>query len=377
MRSLDLPSALRRLLLVLAVSAGLGSTSAGQERQGVDDPRTAAEAVLASIQDGKLDLAVLRTGLETVGATAPAGLFEILLAGELPGASGQASPLSRAQEFQLLYIYRTLPREQLLAFLGGLKGTAAESNERQLALRILGESATGADTPLALELARGPSFASVIESEVTQELETTLGRIFRREPDAVGLLPSLLTSCPTPLRYLLVRTVARTDADGRLAALSRCMGRVPALDPIVLVEIRRVVEKDGAGDELSIGLLRPYLLKSDPSLVVLAIQALSAQEDHESVPTLVVLLAGPHSGVNTAAHRALVELTGITWDADPKAWAAWREDETRWWRNEAPGCADDIAAGHFGRAGAAIVETLAPSIVSRPRGRDVARGSLR
>jgi hypothetical protein len=344
-------------LLVVVAEIG-GAAGAGQVKRGADAPRTAAEAVGAAIDaGGGLDPAMLQTGLAALGSAAASGLFDVLRAGAASLPDGAQAELSRAQELRLLLAFRALDREQVLAFLASLPARSADVASRALGLRVLGEIARERDLELALLLARGPTPAVAVERPVQGELETTLGRLFRREPSAVSALPRLLGPCAPELRAPLVRSVARSTAAGRTAAFALSLGRVPAFDPILLVELRRAASEHGTRlDDGPLSLLRAYLSERNAGLVLLAIQAAEALGDHEALPTLVSLVGAKDENVAAAAHHALVQMTGLTWSADPKTWARWSAEELRWWQVDAPGCAGAIAREDAGRAGDAIVE---------------------
>ncbi len=210
---------------------------------------------------------------------------------------------------------------------------------------------------MALRLARSGEPPAADERKLQGELRTTLGRVFRREPEGVAVLPQLLRACPPELRQTLVDAVVKSSAEGRLLALAKALGRVPGFDPILLVEIRRLVPAySGAATDIPMDRVRPYLTPSDPTLAILASQCAAAIGDQESLPALIDLVDGTHAGAAAAAHRALVDLTGLTWGSDPTVWRRWGDDEYHWWQTLAPECADAIAGTDSARAGDAILE---------------------
>ncbi|MEM7307011.1 MAG: hypothetical protein AAF682_10095 [Planctomycetota bacterium] len=346
---MKLPRAFPALLVLAAATPLAAGAPVPVQQRG----ESVVEAVRSTMRGTTFDAAALRDKLRAAGPDAPRAVFELLLEGEVDGLE-----LSPAQRVILGHTLRSLPLETLRGSLATLARSQRPTAELALALELLGDAGCGQDLDLALRLAAPASGDAAVEPRLRRELDRTLSRILRREPAATARLPKLLRTCPPTLAYALCRAVGERGAEGGLTALARSLDAVDSMDPIVLVELIRCARRTPeAADELARSAVRArYAHEEDPDTLVLTAQASLALDDREAIFELVPLLSAGVPSVADAAHRALVELTGLTWDAEPETWATWLREEQLWWERDYPRCQEHVASGSLGEAAEGIRE---------------------
>ena len=343
----------RTLLLTGLV---LLSAASATPAQSGSEPRTVVEAVRLALRGASLDPDVLEAGLSGLERPVASDILALLQEGVLPAErDGEGQVLTRVQELFLQQALRARPSETRAVLTALSHDPRLGSDERVTALGVLGEIGRRHDLDLAIRL--GAARGRAPEPATLAAFEGAVGRVLRRDPAAADELSGLLSTCPGPLVYPLVRTVAAGEPAPAARALADALGEAPSLDALLLLELGRVLESaPEVADERTGLTARSYLVRSDADLVLLAVQVTARMRDLEAVPTLIELLGSRDAGVRAAADDALKTVTGLSWRADAAAWAEWYRDEAAWWRHESGACASAIAHADPPQAAAAIRE---------------------
>ena len=328
----------------------------------VADESGARIAALLAAADGSPEaLAALPAALAALQPAPVSELFLVLREDAIPadwdprGAPERqlAPPLHDAVEQALA----ALPWASVRPMLASSVVTAAGEDVRAFALRLLERSGDAHDLRLFVRLAAPHDGGEPPGRELRRALERALTAVLARDPEAVRSIPTLFDVAAPVHRAALVRAVEVSRAPEALTTLMHLLGRMPALDPLVLIAITRLAEGQPLpGDPHVQSAVRAYLTRGDSTLVQQAALATGALEDQGAVATLCALLRSRNDGIVRAAHEALRRVSGKQLPPDPLLWESWLHEETVWWEERGPRLFGELSRGEPQVTAAAIVE---------------------
>jgi HEAT repeat protein len=321
MSPFELSSAARIGLLVgLGFLPVLGGRAKAQEAPEDGD---AVEASLAS-DDDRAERARL---LAALGPDPLPVLFDAL--------AGRPGPLDAWTDAELHAALARWPRTEVRSFLSTLAREETDVVVRRVALQVLGGLGQDADLDLLSAVAAWPADAKVVDRSLQRSFGSALERVLARHPDAVAGVVRSFKGTHASLLQPTVQAVGRVGSRAACDALGRLLGRVPAADPLVLVEIERLARNLRAPFDRRLRRdVRDLLGHGEPRTATLAARAAAALRDEEAIPALVGQLATPHDGLRRTVRTSLVTIAGRDVGSDPAAWSSWYESELAWWRSE-------------------------------------------
>lgn len=303
----------------------------------------------------------LRTELEDLGPAALPDLLRALTTGRAVGPDGEDLEVDRYQALALRCVVELAPRQRLLAMIDEIARTSADPVECRGALELLGGVATGEDLDLVFRLARPRPLGNHATLEDDEAFRRALGALLVREPGVVSRLGASIAQVPASLRSAAVEAVASLSNQQALRTLVDALGRVPGIDPVLLVEITYLLDEGYVLDARQRIHLRSMLASGRPGTRELAIHAVARARDVEAIPSLIDLLDDLY--VSHAAHGALSSFVNFHLPADGEVWREWYASEWRWWEESAERLLHALDRGRPAMACAAIAEMASHPIL--------------
>ncbi len=294
--------------------------------------------VSAVLMDGATDKATLEKLVE-LGPDFIEEYFEILVEGAYPIRVGERGNSRRAltpiQKHTILLALQRLPRPRVLAFLASL-ASAQEEAEKVTALELLGQIGTQEQLQLLLELAAPEEGSARVPLAVRQAFGSSFERVLLRGSWKAADLRRAYGAAHPSLLVAIITAYSREKNPERLELFVALLGEVPEVDPLILAEITRQAEtlSHPPASQLQ-SIVRYYLWRDEPQLLIEASRAASAMEDGEAVPHLIHLIGHEDANVGRSAIAALNSLSGRQLGHDAERWSNWHEAELAWWTTEA------------------------------------------
>ncbi len=345
---------LKRAWLALPIVAAL-LAGAGAAQKGAWGIRHEISEALQRVEAWS-DVPACREELLALGRTALPELFALFVSGpqgdELQDFEGLA-PLDLPQRFALESAIAGFPEAELHALLA--RSTEADESRRIAALRILARAGSRNDLSLIMELATGNERDARVSPALRAAFEDSLLAIHSRDASLPRALSAVFGGAPPALQPSIVSILGRsgTGAAGQLAGL---LGKAPAADGLILLEIGRVAPPAGEREDLVLERVRGYVGHPDPKLAILAVLAVEKLADQNAVPDFIALLDHADANVRREVHRGLMRLTGLSIESDARAWMEWLDGELTWWQERAPACREALGAESAFAAAAAVYE---------------------
>jgi len=287
-------------------------------------------------------------------------LFAFAVEGHLPGAGPDDDALRAESRRELVReVLAARPRRELVPFLEDLAGRPAETGVRLEALRLLGAIGCGDHLKLLARLAVAPQERGALAPELREAFTSALGAILVRDPAALSQMAALFSESSPCLASSIVEALAGLRAPQATRVLAGLLGRVPGLDPLLLVRLAERGRMHAAGDESVFDAVRRYLKQRDPALVCAAARACGRLGDDGAVEALVGLMDHSDARVKASAFQALADITGLGFGTDAARWTSWYHAEMRWWDGEAESLLAGIERGRgleFVRAAREVLE---------------------
>lgn len=293
-----------------------------------------AQAALQQAFAGAPAPAELRRRLGALPGEELPNLFRLAVEGRL--ASSRVDEFLVLDGEQLATVRLVLagrPRRETLAFLEGLTRAPLELGQRLEAQRLL--AAIGEDDNLRLLLRLSLAAEEPMPLELRGGFRVALAEILRRDAQALEQVQGLLADSPPALAAPLVEAVSDLPGARATEVLARLLGRVPALDGLLLARLGQRGRLAGSASEFVFEAVRRYLHHGDDALTSAAARAAAELGDDAAVEDLVGLLESPDERVRAAVFRALAVLSGFDFGSDVTRWNSWYHAEMLWWDHEA------------------------------------------
>lgn len=258
-------------------------------------------------------------------------LFQVLARRQVPALDGgDEQVLSEIQETILLGAVATFDREVVLAHVEAALVAEPDLRLRYAAMMSIGHAGRANDLPQLFALAL-PADDPALDKRMATGLERSVAALARRDARCFEQLVALRRIIRAELLPTLVDAVGEAGDPRGLAFLAEVLYWSEPLALEVMSQIPRLgASGDVALDEGMRVRLRPYLAPERSGHCRAAVTALAALHDLEAIPGLVALLTSEDRGLAQNAHWALKELTGLTFSAEPNAWARWHQSELSW-----------------------------------------------
>ncbi len=322
---------------VLALALATALHGAALDEETIEGVSASVDAILEMQSGGE----AAAEALAQLGEIALPVLFECLATRTRPGGGALGSEGERS----VLDAFARTPSSACRAFLQqALAASEREITQSGTILRILTETGSSEDLTLAIDAAvverngvfetLGPALADATES------------ILRRDERAWFHLSSQIRSAELNAAAALVRGAGRVGGARALEMIGDLLDLATELDLVLLSQV--VVAAQGNAEPIPVELLartRSYLWSDDMQVVRSATLASGELEDHDAVGDLIRLLEHDVPAVRTSAAWALTRITGLRLGEDPSRWAAWFEEESRWFEARAEGLFADLRHG--------------------------------
>ncbi|HTF88955.1 MAG TPA: HEAT repeat domain-containing protein, partial [Planctomycetota bacterium] len=139
------------------------------------------------------------------------------------------------------------------------------------------------------------------------------------------------------LRPLLIEAISNRGTVAAVEVLTHLLGKDGELDLLLMTAIGKsaatVAPPFGKDIEEAV---RSMLSADSADLVRETALVVGRLEDAEAIQALVPLLGHANRGVRQNAYWSLKRISGLSFAADQKTWAAWLKVEEVWWRDTAP-----------------------------------------
>ncbi|HKE00686.1 MAG TPA: HEAT repeat domain-containing protein [Planctomycetota bacterium] len=194
--------------------------------------------------------------------------------------------------------------------------------------------------------------------DLSSETEAALTAMLHRDAAAYREVGRAIHGASPRAAMPVVRAVAATASPAAVAALAELVGRIPALDPMILAELGRVALAlpHLPSDVAEFGHVRVLLASPDPTARREAALCLGRLRDESAVGGLLPLLEDADTAVRDAARFALRETTTLDLGPDARRWRAWHEAETAWLEERAPKLLEAVERGSIGQATEALAD---------------------
>ncbi len=314
------------------------------------------EAGLARALQG--DPRTLRERLERLEPRPVAGLLALALGRRLPGSGDATLPADEvaASAFEVL---RGTGFRPLQPHLLELADEPASWVERSVAMSLLEGARQPEAVHVLIALGTAPD-GSPAPRAARERYAATLRRVLANDAHNVEALQAVLARVPAGLVTTTLDALDDQPPQAVLAVVAATLGRVTALDSLLLVYAVRHAGRAQPPFAAEVHeRVRAYLSNADPGLRTLAAQACGALRDDEAVPDLIDLLDGSQPEARAAARQALVAITGLGFPESAEAWERWFQGELEWWRAGAPEALERLRSGQPSEASAALNELAA------------------
>jgi len=336
---------MRPTLLRIALLCLLGGAVAGQEREPTVEERVQeiVQSAQSPAEGGRAANQLARLGLE---ALAP--IFAQLQSDEAQGGVRRAALLGAVGQ---------LPRDAVLAFLGGLVGPSTSEPGRIAALDLLARLGSRSELRLAIELAAPVGEEGPIAPSRRQALQDALVGIRSRDPGAGRELVAYFPRVDASIQAAIAEAIGAGRGQDAVSLLAELLGRGgPGADALLLSTLGSTAGSLLEPDLLVFDRVRGYLGHPDKNLAVLACTATRHLVDDGAVPDLIVLLCEENPSVRRSAHAALTELTGLNLKPVAEDWTRWLDESLAWWDERADACRVALVSGTPAEAAAALHE---------------------
>lgn len=190
-----------------------------------------------------------------------------------------------------------------------------------------------------------------------QPFEEALSAALARDEELHDELSAFFTNTPPQFLRSVIAAAKRGEDQAALDGLSRLIGKVPAADPLVMIEISdlgKTVERPVP--EATLARIRGALVSPAESIQMEAAKALGRLDDVAAVPMLIDALRSSSSPIRIEAKIALDRLSAERFGSDADAWAQWHADSRRWLAGEAPRWKADLRSSDQSRVSRALLQ---------------------
>ncbi|MFT5288133.1 MAG: hypothetical protein ACI8QS_001903 [Planctomycetota bacterium] len=166
-------------------------------------------------------------------------------------------------------------------------------------------------------------------TQLRHDLRDAVAREVGLRPQLARGLPAQVRNFPATSQLAVIEGLGRSgvaEALPALAAMSRARNGLLSFVLESLTRLARDVGGPHRGDVLEA--VRHALLVGEPAQRRLAAIAAGVLRDDESIPNLIAMLELDDVLTSKAAHRGLVEHTGIGYAASPSLWERWYREES-------------------------------------------------
>jgi HEAT repeat protein len=210
-----------------------------------------------------------------------------------------------------------------------------EPGERIAILNILGRMGRGSDMGLVMRL--GVPDPALLEPELKAPLQGTVEQILRRHPSAADALLRPLIDGSLDVAAALIQAAGASLSPAALPVLVEVLGREPALDAVLLVQIGILAEVAPKPiDEVLLFQVERYLGSPENQCAREAALACGHAEDFDALAPLIELLEHEDRGVREAALWALERISGQRFRSEAARWGSWLRSEECWFEDDLP-----------------------------------------
>ena len=354
------PVAITFLLLVAAPVAGAAVPANPAALVQESPAQRAVDLLIDSVRDGECEPVALRQALAEVQPTPVETLVNVyghkgIPADEAVGARAFVS-IDVVRRQVIRQVLQDVPLARLRPVLERVAREEPRLNLREAAVTVLGGVGVARDVPLLLSLAAPLRQGSdVLPRGHRKTLEMAVTEFMERDTRSFQAFLGNFADTHVGLRSSLVRAAERIGSEDSLRFLVGLLSRDPELDQLVLTSIARNARVLLIPvDEQFSAEVRPFLAHRDDDVARAAARAVGALQDYQGIGELLEMLSEGTANTRSNAHRALRDLTGLSFGPDPDRWNDWYSRETSWWEREAP----RLVAGLESRDVAAVVHGI-------------------
>ena len=233
------------------------------------------------------------------------------------------------------------------------------------------------DQPLSLEDALQAGELLFLTNKVPATklrhgLRDAVAREVGEQPQIARRIATRARDLPATLQLAVIEGLGRSAVPAALPALAAMSRESVGLQSFTLESLTRLARKVGGpyGQDVY-GAVRHAMLVGAPEERRLAAVAAGVLRDDEAIPALIAMLDTGDALSAGAAHRALMEHTGIGYAASPSLWERWYRDELEFLEEQFDGQVQALRS-----AGAARRVQAVKAISAGRLGRDIRAAAL-
>ncbi len=171
----------------------------------------------------------------------------------------------------------------------------------------------------------------------TRQIQEALLRGLERDEDVLETLRRHYSRTAPLADSMLLRAIGDCTHPDAADSLASLLGKRVELDPILLNQVSAVLRTPGTRlGENGLRRVRPLITDKNLYRCQSAIRTLGYADDVISIEPLIALLHDPRKVVQDETLQTLQRITAMTIEGHPDRWRNWFDEETRWWRLQAP-----------------------------------------
>lgn len=256
-----------------------------------------------------------------------------------------------------------VPRDAVIEELERYASPRVTTERRTLAMRVLGELASGDAIPPLLALLESHAPVERRHRSVAEPARLALTRILTEDPLSTGRLQTELDALSPDTLEIVAQSLRDAGRPACLRVLADLVGRDPRLDLQVLEAIGEAVQRSPWQDEIDAAALfkKQLATRTDPERQRLLLVLLGRVHALDAVEDLLDALDSPDPRLSRAARWSLERMAGTRLPVSSSEWRGWVRFEERWWAHRGR----ELVAG-FGDATPAELAAMARELAEHP-----------